>query len=141
MKESEFKKYFREKLNMWSNALEPRSGSTMGYPDVLVLVGDRFLPIEMKIGERVGWTIVPREIRPVQIAWHENLWRAGGISMVLVGYQDEYGWQGFALQDARKITLQRYRDGYAFSHCLPIIQNGFLNEELLRGYVQRHLDR
>lgn len=64
--------------------IEPRSGSTAGAPDVLVPIGERLAPVELKVGAfREGRLAV--KVRPEQYAWHYDCLAGGVRSYFLVG--------------------------------------------------------
>jgi len=89
--ENDFKKAFRASFGGWTSAVEPGRGSDTGAADLLVLVGQRIVPIELKLGHmhpdgRV--TFHSPGIRPAQVQWHWSLAQAGGFSLLAAGEWD-----------------------------------------------------
>lgn len=90
--EAEYKRRFRASIPFWSSAVEPGRGSDTGAADLLVLVGQRIVPIELKLGHihpdgRV--TLHSPGIRPAQVQWHWSLAQASGFSLLAAGEWDE----------------------------------------------------
>lgn len=71
--------------------IEPASGSTVGDPDVLVPLGGKLVPVELKLG-RVGsgGVVVPVSVRPAQRRYHNQARRSGIATAYLVAVPDEW---------------------------------------------------
>lgn len=63
---------------------EPGMGSTVGIPDVWLMIGGQWLPIELKHGTIKGGYL-KCNVRPAQINWHTSVHKAGGKSLFIVG--------------------------------------------------------
>ena len=85
MKELEFKNWFRDNWNGWMATYEPRRGGTVGVADLQILIRGRLLPVELKVGEVQGKHLVSHDVRASQVAWHRELFKAGGYSLFMVG--------------------------------------------------------
>lgn len=119
--ETEFKLKLREgwkKSGRWSEAYEPGRGSGQGYADLQLLVGQLF-PVELKIGELRGGVLFSDDIRPNQIRWHWELWRAGGRSALVVGVRRKVDaeWDMYAIQGN---DLRYWREGFVLGRYEPV---------------------
>lgn len=64
--------------------IEPGPGSTAGAPDLLLPIGQRLAPVELKVGSIVGGRLVAK-VRPIQWAWHYGMSRGKVRSYFIVG--------------------------------------------------------
>lgn len=72
--------------------IEPAFGSTVGDPDVLVPLGGRLVPVELKLGRLVpGGSVVPVGVRPAQRRYHHQARKAGIDTAYLVAVVDDEG--------------------------------------------------
>jgi len=83
--------------------VEPARGGDTGAADLLVLVGQRIVPIELKLGhmQENGFVAFHNPgIRPAQIQWHWALSQAGGFSLLAAGQWDyeAKAWTTYFLQ-------------------------------------------
>lgn len=85
MRENQFREWVRRRWNGWISSYEPRRGSTIGIPDLQIVVARTIVPIELKVGTIVGDELFTHDIRGAQIQWHRALREAGGRSFFLVG--------------------------------------------------------
>lgn len=101
-------------VGTWHSFIEPSTGSTMGTPDLLLLLpGCQLpLPVELKVAEVRRDHLRPRHLRAAQIAWHDKLARAGGRSCLLLGVQCSLGFTAYVLPDCRHEMLRRWRSGF-----------------------------
>lgn len=74
--------------------IEPASGSTVGDPDVLVPLGGKLVPVELKLGRiGPGDIVAPVGVRPAQRRYHNQARRSGIATAYLVAVPDE--WDSF----------------------------------------------
>jgi hypothetical protein len=112
--ETRYKRFVRkayEERGHWTGAYEPAMGSDVGYPDIQVLSpAKRLLPCELKVGEVVGGIVFPREVRGDQVVWARNFWRAGGISIMMIGVETSKDrWDTYAVTGEMMLD---WRNGY-----------------------------
>ena len=113
----------------WHSFVEPAVGSTMGAADMSFLFpGANFpMPVEVKTATVLAGTprrLRPSKIRPVQILWHEQLARHGGLSCFLMGVPVPKPYRGFkvyALGDCSRHTLLGWKDGFLPQQLVKII--------------------
>src|SRR5262245_45165700 len=112
-----FRRWFLSSLSSWSCCVEPRSGGSMGVPDTFLLPpGEAFLlPVELKRAHIEAGQLFPERIRPVQIAWHEGLRRAGGRTLFLFGVHASCGWYAYLMPALGLDQLGSWRRGYPLS--------------------------
>ena len=113
--ESSLRVWLRQRLaSAWHSFVEPSIGSTMGCPDLLLLLpGEQYpLPVELKVALVVRDQLRPTKLRPSQIRWHDQLARAGGRSCLLLGVPSPIGWTAYVLPDCRLEVLRRWRSGF-----------------------------
>lgn len=109
--ETDYKRAFRASCSAWTAAVEPGMGGDSGAADLLVLVGKRIVPIELKKGglRHDGLFIFDKPgIRPVQIPWHFELAQAGGFSLLAGGEWINGRWRSYFFQAD---NLSGWRDG------------------------------
>jgi len=119
MTESEFKQWFRKQWLGWVESYEPRRGSGVGIPDLQIVAGGRIVPIELKIGTIKDGVLYPREVRPVQIAWHRKLNDAGIASILLIGVYDLVA-DDFVACAVDAQYMRNWRHGYKHYVKLPV---------------------
>lgn len=85
MRENQFREWVRRRWKGWISSYEPRRGSTIGIPDLQIIVCGIIVPIELKVGTVVDGELFCHDIRPAQIQWHRSLREAGARSFFLVG--------------------------------------------------------
>jgi len=90
--EKNFKSWIKTHWRGWLSSYEPRKGGTIGIADLQIVVENKIVPIELKIGRVIKSLVDGSElldicdIRPVQIQWHKSLFEKGGVnSFFLVG--------------------------------------------------------
>lgn len=127
--ETDYKKSFRASYGGWTSAVEPGRGSDTGAADLLVLVGQRIVPVELKLGHMQDNGFVAFHnpgIRASQVQWHWSLAQAGGFSLLAAGEWD-YGrkeWRTFFFWGE---NLADWRNGL-----VPI---GEATPEILNEYI------
>ena len=136
----------------WHEYVEPTAGSTMGAPDMRVLPPgqDYPVPVELKIAKLVGrmiagqrygsWSpdldlqqerIKPRDLRPAQILWHDNLARAGGRSCLLLGVlQPAGGFHGYVQPRCYHAILRQWRRGFPVKDLTLVATNDGIDFEV-----------
>lgn len=85
MREADLKVWFRSHWLGWVESYEPRLGSSVGIPDLQVVVDQKLVPIELKLCRIEFGLLFPSEVRPPQINWHRNLSCYGVPSLFLFG--------------------------------------------------------
>lgn len=76
----------------WVDRIEPASGSTMGFPDVILFhphTGS--IPVELKLACFPKPHIIAPVgggMRPVQIGWHKRYYTIGGVSAIVLGVME-----------------------------------------------------
>ena len=117
----------------------------MGAPDLQVLLPgqDAILPVELKVARRVGqpiapqrygaWSpdqdlhcerIKPRDLRPVQIQWHDQFTRAGGRSCLLLGVlQPGGGFHCYVQPRCSHAILRQWRRGFPVKDLILVATN------------------
>ena len=96
MSERKFQQWFVkewEAAGMWVENIHPSFGTKTGIPDLLVMAAKLLIPIELKTGELVGESLSVSDIRPAQIRWANQFYKAGGISGLIVGVPDGKSWK------------------------------------------------
>ena len=131
MKESLFRKWVLAsfaKSGMWVERYEPRRGGGTGIPDIQIAVGNRLIPIELKVGEVKEDRLYIDEIRPDQIGWHKRISIVKVFSFFLIGMgrpsasaperafaiglPEIIDWKnGIPIRDTAEISVTRFRDG------------------------------
>ena len=96
----------------------------MGVPDLQHFVNGALVPVEAKVGRCEGGLLRSKEIRGVQIGWHENFARVGGRSLVIVGVPAGKFWDAYALPSVRRDYLMRWKAGWPVSELLPVLRAG-----------------
>jgi hypothetical protein len=150
------KRWLRSQFAVFTSTVEASHGSTVGVPDLLVTIpgAGTQLPVEVKYGSRKlvnkygpsqgGWRLVPRLLRPTQIAWHDALQRAGGRSRLVIGHAslvmprrgEEWGWQVWMLDDCRLEVLKSWKLGLPEEKLIRIATDGvFDHKAWWRGLV------
>lgn len=84
-KESDAKREFANKWQGWLNYVEPTTGSSIGSPDVEVLLNGQIVKIEFKVGKIINGLLFMRKVRGQQIQWHRSFSLAGGNSLFCTG--------------------------------------------------------
>jgi len=109
--ETDYKRAFRASCGGWTSAVEPGRGGDSGAADLLVLVGQRIVPVELKIGQLGDdglFRFHKPGIRPAQISWHFELAKAGGFSFLAGGQWVDGKWQTYFFEAS---NLSGWRDG------------------------------
>jgi len=110
--ENDYKKAFRKAFGGWSSAVEPAKGGDTGAADINVLSYEgRIVPIELKIGSIKDYLIHVKKpgIRPAQIAWHFNLYKQGGFSLLAIGVEHEKKWLTYFVDGSK---LAGWQNGF-----------------------------
>lgn len=112
--ETEFKLKFRSSVG-WSSSVEPAPGGDPGFPDLVVMVKDRLIPIELKLGEIKDGRIFLKGsgLRPAQSSWHHKLWKEGGFSIIAVGIKLDGQWMTYFVPVDD--TILDWRQGWLFT--------------------------
>jgi hypothetical protein len=113
--EQDLRRWLNGRLgNTWKTWVEPTAGSTMGTPDLLILLPGQALPlpVELKVALVVRDRLRPFHVRPAQIRWHEELARSGGKSCFLFGVPSSIGWTAYVLASPRLSILRSWRSGF-----------------------------
>lgn len=126
MTESEFKQWFRKQWAGWVESYEPRRGSGIGIPDLQIVAGGRIVPIELKVGIIKDGVLYPREVRPVQIAWHRKLNEWGIASVLLIGVYDLVA-DDFVACAVDAQYMRNWRNGYKHYIKLPVNDKALFN--------------
>ncbi len=79
------KKWIRDNWDGWIESYEPRLGSSVGIPDIQIVVDGKLVPIELKVADLSDGILCSSEIRPPQINWHRNLAAHDVLSLFLFG--------------------------------------------------------
>lgn len=124
--ETEFKRWYRGQLKDWSDTVEQARGSVEGFPDIVVLVGSFFGPVEVKVGTVKGDMLFPEKVRPAQIGWLDRYTRAGGIARLVVGVWAKGKWSAYMKTDVSKPSLQGWRKGWPLSSLQVVTEEGRL---------------
>lgn len=121
-----YKRRLRELHADWSCAYETRSGSTVGYPDLQLLVGERrlVLPVEVKVGELKSGKLLSRQIRPSQISWHHEFWSAGGIALIVVCFGPVASMEAWALPSGDREVTSKWKEGWPLESCNLLVSKG-----------------
>jgi hypothetical protein len=132
--EGSFRTWFRRVWFQWMDRIEPTRGSTIGFPDVLVLTDGAQFPIELKIGTIRDGRIFADEVRPAQVIWHRDFERFGGSSLLLIGAPLEKAghWAAFAVSGTR---ARYWQDGFVIGKEAYLI-NGKSDDEFLARMKQ-----
>ena len=120
----------RKCIGTWSCAVEAGRGGTVGVPDMLVLMGSELVPVEVKAGSVHEGRLWCRRIRPAQIAWHEGLRAAGGVSFVWVGMGSGRSFDVWAIGSVDRGTLSAWREGWRIEDCRRVITGGKMAVDL-----------
>lgn len=95
MIERDLRKLVRAKWDGWVDWLEPRGNAGLGRPDADFMHEGFVVPVELKIGQRVGDTNDLRcVVRPEQVSWQVRFFGSGGTSMFLVADNPNDIWLG-----------------------------------------------
>ena len=133
--EQKFRFWLKQRLaSTWHSFIEPSVGSSIGTPDLLILLpGYRLpLPVELKVAYRGGHLIRVRRVRPTQILWHDTLARAGGRSCFLVGVPASHGmgFEAWLLPDCRAEVLRRWSHGLPWDTLVQVSDGGALDFDM-----------
>jgi len=96
----------------------------MGVPDLQYMNDGFLIPVEAKLGWLENGLLRSKEIRGVQIGWHEMFRRAGGQSLVIVGVPAGKKWDGYVLRTVEREYLMRWKAGWPIGECMQIVRNG-----------------
>ena len=92
MNEAKLKKWIRSRWSDWLESYEPRRGGGTGIADLQIIVDERLVPMELKVGVIKKETLFTKEVRGAQTEWHRRLNAAGVRSVFLIGARsDENG--------------------------------------------------
>jgi hypothetical protein len=101
---------------IWHSYIEPASGSTIGTPDVMVLLPGQclVLPVELKMTVCMREDrLKPHYLRPAQIQWHDGLARRGGLTCLLLAEPlIDGGFRCWVQPNCRHEVLKDWRQGF-----------------------------
>lgn len=118
-------------VGVWSCAYETTRGSSVGYPDVQILIDElKLLPVELKVGFVDDDRLRSKEIRPSQISWHHEFRKAGGKAIILVCTGNPSKMDAWAIPSTdRKVTSQ-HKQGWPLVDCVQWVKGGKLTQSL-----------
>jgi hypothetical protein len=122
MKESELKVWFRRNWEGWVESFEPRIGTGIGIPDLMVIVKERLVPIELKVGSlsEDGQVLYPCEVRAAQLSWHNSCNNAGVNSWFLVGVGDYFGRKPEHIFLVKPHLMRFWKDGIEIDNLIKV---------------------
>lgn len=130
--ESIYKNRLRDLFGGWSCAYEPAPGSNTGYPDLQFLSDGILVPVEVKCGQiKMSRTagepfLLPAQIRPSQMRWHNDFLKAGGRAWVVVCMGPPREMDVYALPGTSREILMQHKTGYPLASCRQWVIKGTL---------------